>query len=87
MVQNNQTVVIGGIISSEDGRIMSGIPYLSRIPFIGFLFGTSGTDYDKTELIILITPHVIKTIDEAESVTLEIREKMNDIDTLIKKDK
>ena len=54
---------------------------------VGFLFGTTKNFYDKTELILLITPHVIKTIDEAESVTKEITEKMKDIRKLIKKDK
>jgi general secretion pathway protein D len=87
VVQNNQTIVIGGLIRTFESKIRTGIPYLSKIPWIGFLFGTSGTDYDRTELIILITPHVIKTIDEAESVTREITEKMKDIKALIKKDK
>jgi len=76
VVQNNQTVVIGGIIDTFEKRFMSGIPYLKDIPFIGFLFGTSATQKGKKELILLITPHVIETINEAESVTREIREKI-----------
>ena len=86
VVQNNQTIVIGGLIRTFENKTRTGIPYLSKIPFIGFLFGSTGKFYDKTELILLITPHVIKTIDEAESVTREITGKMKDIKALIKKD-
>lgn len=87
VVQDEQTIVIGGLIRTFETKTKTGIPYLSKIPLIGFLFGSTNNIYDKTELILLITPHVIKTIDEAESITREINEKMKDIKALIKKDK
>jgi general secretion pathway protein D len=84
VVQSGQTVVIGGLIEEVESYVISGIPYLSRLPWIGFLFGTTSISKAKKELILLITPHVIETINEADSVTREIREKMNDINELIK---
>ncbi len=86
VVQDKQTVVIGGLIKTLESSSRGGIPYLSKIPWIGFLFGTTSISYDKTELIILITPHVIQTIDEAKSVSQEINEKMKDLKALIKKE-
>ena len=86
VVQSGQTVVIGGLIEEVETYVRSGIPFLSKIPFIGFLFGTTNIGWDKTELIILITPHVIETIDEAGRVTQEIRGKMSEIKALLKKE-
>jgi general secretion pathway protein D len=86
VVQDGQTVVIGGLIDTTESSLRSGIPYLSKIPWIGFLFGTSSTNAVKKELILLITPHVIENMDEADFVTQEIRGKMNDIKALMEKE-
>ena len=86
VVQSGNTVVIGGLIEEVESNVISGIPYLSRLPWIGFLFGTTSISKSKKELILLLTPHVIETINEADSVTREIREKMKDINELIKKE-
>lgn len=54
-----ETVVIGGLISSEDIENITKIPLLGDIPFFGELFKFSHTESKKTELIILITAHVL----------------------------
>ena len=64
VVQNGETVVIGGLIEEVESYVISGIPYLSRLPWIGFLFGTTSISKAKKELILLITPHVIETIND-----------------------
>ena len=86
VVQSGQTVVIGGLIEEVESYVVSGIPYLSRLPWIGFLFGTTSISKAKKELILLLTPHVIETINEADSVTREIRGKMSDIKALMKEE-
>lgn len=78
VVQDNQTIVIGGLIREDTSKSRTGIPYLSKIPIIGWLFG--GTD-DKTtrqEIIILLTPRVIKNQKEARDVSSEFVDKMSE---------
>lgn len=69
VVQNNQTIVIGGLIREDKTKSKSGIPYLSAIPVIGWIFGSWDDSDSRQELIILLTPRVIKSADEAKSVT------------------
>ncbi len=69
-VPNNQTVVLGGLIteSSKDGT--SGIPILSRIPGIGPLFGTKSKDKSESELIVFIQPSIVRdpqTLNDAQT--------------------
>ena len=53
---NNQTLVLGGLIQNKRTRIRIGIPFLSRIPILGYLFGSTEEKIEKTELLLLITP-------------------------------
>ena len=78
VVQDNQTIVIGGLIREDTSKARTGIPFLSKIPILGWLFG--GTD-DKTtrqEIIILLTPRVIKNQKEAKDVSSEFVDKMSE---------
>ncbi|MCY3756699.1 MAG: type II secretion system protein GspD, partial [Acidobacteria bacterium] len=68
-VKNAQTIAIGGIISETKGRSRSGVPFLGRIPGLGLLFGSTSRKTSRTELIALITPHVIEDIEQASDLT------------------
>lgn len=85
VVQNGQTIIIGGLIKNQNENSVFGVPVLSKIPGIRLLFSRTTSKETKTELIILITPHVIENLDEADMITNEIREKMDNIKKLIKK--
>jgi len=78
VVQNGQTIVIGGLIREDDSKAKAGIPFLSKIPILGYLFGTTDNDVERTELVILLTPQVIKTQQEAAAVTNKYLDKMTD---------
>jgi general secretion pathway protein D len=65
-VQDGDTIAIGGIISESNISSSSGIPYLSRLPGVGLLFGNKSISHDRTELIMFITPHVI--LDESDLI-------------------
>ncbi len=69
VVQGGQTIIIGGLIREDvsDGR--AGIPLLSKIPVLGYLFGKTNKTNHRKELIILLTPRVIKNQADAQSVT------------------
>lgn len=72
-VKNAQTIAIGGIISETNGRSRNGVPFLSRIPGLGLLFGSTSKKTSRTELIALITPHVIEDIEQASDLTEELK--------------
>ncbi|MBF0496411.1 MAG: type II secretion system secretin GspD [Deltaproteobacteria bacterium] len=78
-VQDGQAVVIGGLIRQEGSRNRNGVPFLSKIPVIGFMFGYRDEKIDKTELLLMITPHVITSVDEADVVTEEFRNKVEEV--------
>ncbi len=65
LVRDGETTVIGGIITETKSETESGVPYLSKIPFIGALFRQRTKRSDKTELIIFITPKIV-TPDPAQ---------------------
>ena len=79
VVQNGQTVVLGGLFKTEKTRTTSGIPLLKDIPLLGFLFGKKSWETTKTELLIALTPHVIRTREEAEAVHKEFLEKIEEL--------
>jgi general secretion pathway protein D len=70
---NNQTLVLGGLIQTRKEIVKSGIPYLNKIPVLGYLFGNTSETVKKTELILLITPRVVGTAIDATRVTDQLR--------------
>ena len=77
VVQNGQTVIIGGLITETRANNKSGIPYLSKIPGIGWLFGYHNDSVNRAELMLQLTPHVITSIEEADLITREFQEKLS----------
>ncbi len=67
--QDGNTIIIGGLIRDDISRSRSGIPFLSKIPILGWLFGTTDDNTERTELIILLTPRVIRNHIDAANVT------------------
>ena len=62
-VQSGQTVLLGGLIQQDEGTTDTGVPGLNRIPMLGRLFGSTDRNRNRTELIVLITPRVIRGSD------------------------
>ncbi|MBI5141381.1 MAG: hypothetical protein HZA20_04210 [Nitrospirae bacterium] len=79
IVQNGHTLVIGGLISEKKISTNKGIPYLSSIPYIGWLFGSIGEDLIRTELLIMVTPHVVGNPGDGDSATEQFRNKLRHI--------
>jgi general secretion pathway protein D len=74
MVKDNQTVVIGGLIDHQKEISSTGIPLLKDIPLIGALFRSAGQQRTNvTEMFIFITPHVLKTDQDLDSVTTSLQ--------------
>jgi general secretion pathway protein D len=78
-VQSGQTVLLGGLIQQDEGTSDSGVPVLSRIPVVGRLFGSTSRTHNRTELIVLITPRVISSADDARQITDEYQQKFESL--------
>jgi general secretion pathway protein D len=78
-VKHAQTIVIGGLIKETKSEGSAGAPWLSKIPIIRYLFGKEKKSVSKTELIILITPYVIVSLEDVDAVTEEFKRKVGSI--------
>jgi len=73
VLRDNQTLVLGGLIRTRRASTKQGIPWLSKIPIIGFLFGATVDRIERTELLLLITPRVIGDPSEGQDVYQQVR--------------
>lgn len=75
-VRSGETLALGGLIKDNSGRTSSGLPVLSAIPVIGGLFGTQSKSNTRTELLIVFTPRVVRSDDDARAISRELRDRM-----------
>ncbi len=75
-VQSGETVALGGLIRDDRSSSNSGVPLLREIPVLGKLFSTTTDFAARTELIVLITPRVVRSQLDARQVTEELRRRM-----------
>ncbi|MES2982550.1 MAG: secretin N-terminal domain-containing protein [Verrucomicrobiota bacterium] len=71
-VPNNQTIVLGGLITSNDTESVTGIPILSDIPGLGRLFSTKTKGVDRDELMIFIQPSIVNSDKSLGAVQLDM---------------
>ncbi len=69
VVKDKETVVIGGLVGDSTELGVSKIPFFGDLPFIGWLFKTKSTAREKTNLFVFLTPHVIRTREEAAALS------------------
>ncbi len=79
VVQDGDSLLIGGIIQETTSRSRSGVPYLMDIPVMGQLFRFESSDVRRVELIILLTPHVVRNRAEALEVTQRYKDRLWDV--------
>jgi general secretion pathway protein D len=70
LVRNGQTIVIGGLRDQQKDVTQRGVPILSGLPLIGGLFGSADRKANRTELYLFLTPRILKTDADADSVTV-----------------
>lgn len=78
-VANGETIVIGGLIQEKREDSVAKVPCLGSIPVLGWAFKTSEKKKNKTNLIILITPHIVTSPEDIRNLTDLKREEMNEI--------
>lgn len=65
---SEQTIVIGGLITKSQTKTHRSVPVLGDIPLLGNLFRYDGTNEERTELLIIMTPHIVKSQADAEAI-------------------
>jgi len=78
-VHDGQTIALGGLIRDNNSHGRDGIPYLSQIPYLGALFGSTDNIDNRTELLVLLTPRVIRNAQDAKTITEELKEKIGTV--------
>jgi general secretion pathway protein D len=73
VLRDNQTLVLGGLIRTRRSSTKQGIPWLSKIPVVGWLFGATADRIERTELLLLITPRVIGDPSEGMEIYQQVR--------------
>ncbi len=76
VVQDGQTIGIAGLIQDQDQRQNQGVPFLRNVPVIGALFGQQANQRLRTELLVMITPHVEHDARDARAVTEDMEEQV-----------
>jgi general secretion pathway protein D len=76
IVQNGESVIIGGLISDKERTSNSGIPLLKDIPYLGALFGYTETSKEEINLVIILTPYIVRNNEDLPRV----RKLMNQLD-------
>lgn len=69
LVRDGQTIVLGGLRDHQRDVTQSGVPILSSLPLIGGLFGSANRQTSETELYLFLTPRILRTDADADSVT------------------
>ena len=73
-VQDGETVALGGLIKDSDQRANSGIPYLKDIPILGALASNIANSDTRTELLVMLTPRVVRDAQTLRGITSEMRD-------------
>jgi general secretion pathway protein D len=70
-VKNGETIILGGIIQQTTTITENKVPILGDIPLLGALFKSVSHDHNQTELMVLLTPHIIRNNAEAQKLRQE----------------
>lgn len=86
-VEEGRSIIIAGLIQDRGEGGATGVPGLKDIPLLGALFGTTNKQRNKTELIMTITPYIVKTHDEGERLTRAFQDSLAELKERIGSDK
>lgn len=75
----DRSIVLGGLVKEKKGRSRDGLPFLYKIPVIGWLFGARTDTTSRTELLIFITLRVIGSVEEGTQLSREFEERVHEL--------
>ncbi len=78
-MNDRQTVLLGGLITGQEERDRKTVPGTNKVPLIGDLIGSTEKGAKRTELIVFITPKIIRNGEEASRESQDLRDKMRNL--------
>jgi general secretion pathway protein D len=81
-VNSGETIALGGLIRDSHTETVQGVPLLSDIPILGNLFKTTTDVKRRTELLVLLTPRVVRDSGDARNITEELRKRLRALESL-----
>ncbi len=85
-VNDRRTIVLGGLVGTEQKKGEEKIPFLGNIPLVGYLFRTEGEENKRAELMVMITPYVLKSPRDIFNETSRRFNSLQKADDLLRKD-
>jgi type II secretory pathway component GspD/PulD (secretin) len=79
-IKDGETIVIGGLIKGKKDDTESKVPIVGDIPLLGNLFRTTTKRETKTELLIILTPRVMRAVEDSRKLSVEMRDQTGIID-------
>lgn len=67
-LRDGQSFAVGGLLSSKNTRLQEQVPWLGQVPIIGALFHNSSTQKEETELVVIVTPHLVRPVKPGEQL-------------------
>ena len=78
-IANGSTVALGGLIRANRTRTHSGVPFLSDVPLLGMAFRASNNVVRRTELLVFLTPRIVRSTADAEAATADLSRRLERI--------
>ena len=85
LVEHGQTAVIGGLVSDQISETVRKVPLLGDIPFLGALFRRTESTKSQTELLVFLTPQVVRNPQELADLSRQLRGEMQRLDAAVEK--
>ncbi|HEX3135310.1 MAG TPA: type II secretion system protein GspD, partial [Planctomycetota bacterium] len=85
LVEHGQTAVIGGLVKDQVAETIRKVPLLGDIPFLGALFRRTQSTKTQTELLMFLTPQVVRNPQELADLSLQLRGEMQRLDAAVEK--
>jgi len=79
IASQDRSIVLGGLVRERKSRSRDGIPFLYKLPVLGWLFGARSDTVSRTELLIFITPRVIASVEEGSRMSREFEERVEEL--------
>ncbi|BCG97037.1 type II and III secretion system protein family protein [Mesorhizobium sp. 131-2-1] len=67
-LRDGQSFAVGGLLSSKNTRLQNQVPWLGQVPIVGALFRNSSTQKEETELVVVVTPHLVRPVKPGEQL-------------------
>ncbi|WP_292039117.1 type II and III secretion system protein family protein [Mesorhizobium sp.] len=67
-LRDGQSFAVGGLLSSKNTRLQDQVPWLGQVPIIGALFKNSSTQKEETELVVIVTPHLVRPVKPGQQL-------------------